>query len=194
MTATPTRPGRDRGRERRPDPDDAVNGRGDENLPLDEDLDFDTAGLAIATGSTYPRMEDLENCLLIMDPYQEGTRPSKNSGQDPYPWVECDVWVIETGPNGWPTDKFDDPDLPFALEGFQFTGKQVAAFLSRQMRKHQVAVGVLITGEKTERNRNAPWLLETPTRAQLIKAARFWKAHKTAEEAAAIDSGSAFAR
>jgi hypothetical protein len=103
-----------------------------------DDLDEGVDDIALATGSSFPRMEDIEGCLLLMKPYDEGTRPSKNNDGKTYVWVECDVVVLQApgeGSEPLPTDFFEGESLPFELEGFQFTGDQVTSFLKQKMKR-----------------------------------------------------------
>jgi len=151
------------------------------------DLDFDD-DIALATGSSYPQQTDLVGCLLLMKPYANGTRRSKNADGKDYPWVECDAWVLELpiGKNGepsWPTGFFEGEPVPYELEGFQFTGNNVVGTLMRQMRKDKLALGVLIIGEQKDRSKQAPWILEPPSEDQMRKANTFYKAYKARQAA-----------
>lgn len=141
-------------------------------------LDFDS-GVAHAMGSSFPKMEDLVGCLLLMHPYEEGTRQSTAPNAKPgdeYVWVETDTHVIALGEDGWhprtgtSVPFFDGESVPMVLEGFQFSGQQVTAFLTRQLKRGKWALGVLKEGERTRRDRNAPWVLDTPTSEQAEQA------------------------
>jgi len=140
--------------------------------------------IAVATGSSFPKMEDLMGCLLLMRPYETGTRPSTAPNAKPgdeYTWVECDVVVLEAPQDGWNvreggTDAFfEGESAPFELEGFQFTGQQVTSFLIQKMKRGKRGLGVLVEGKRT-RGRNAPWVLETPTPEQIDLAKRYARA------------------
>lgn len=161
-------------------------------LVTEPGMDFDATpkDMAVATGSSYPEMTDLQGCLMVMNPYKHGTRVSKTDPTKTYPWVECDVYVLELprdarGEHGWPTDYFLDEEVPFSLPGFQFSGVHVTGFLMQRLRKKGVGVGILEIGEKTDKSRSAPWLLQTPTPEQIRKAGRFWEALKNSEQESA---------
>jgi hypothetical protein len=142
---------------------------------------FDDGGddISVATGSSYPKMEDLEGCLLLMRPYDEGTRPSTTPNAKPgdtYAWVECDVVVLQSpdaGEDDMPTDFFEGEAVPFELEGFQFTGQQVTSFLKQKMRRGKRGLGILVKGEKSRRGGSAPWILEAPSEDQFKLAVRY---------------------
>jgi hypothetical protein len=157
----------------------AVN-TGDESF--DDSFEDD---IALATGSSFPRMEDIEGCLLLMRPYEQGTRQSKNGDGKEYPWVECDVVVLQApgGEGDLPTDFFEGEDLPFELEGFQFTGQQVTSFLIQKMKRGKRGLGVLVKGVPSQRGRNAPWVLEAPT-AEQVKLAKDYARAAAAKAAA----------
>lgn len=143
-----------------------------------DDLDFED-DIALATGSSFPRMEDIEGCLLLMKPYDEGTRPSKSDATKQYKWVECDVVVLQSpdaGEGDMPTDFFEGEALPFELEGFQFTGEQVTSFLAQKMKRGKRGLGVLVKGVASQRGRNAPWVLEAPSDEQVQIAKAYAKA------------------
>lgn len=154
--------------------------------PADESFDDSFEDdIALATGSSFPRMEDIEGCLLLMKPYEEGTRPSKNNDGKTYVWVECDVVVLQApneGSDAMPTDFFEGEALPFELEGFQFTGDQVTSFLKQKMKRGKRGLGVLVKGVPSQRGRNAPWVLEAPTEAQ-VQLAKDYARAQTAKAA-----------
>ena len=140
----------------------------------DFDLDNDIDDIDLATGSAFPKMDDIEGCLILIKPYKAGTRPSKDRPGEEYPWVETDTVVLQGPENGkMATDYFDVGDLPTELEGFQFTGAGVTSFLQQKMRKGVRGLGVLVRGEPSARNRTAPWVLEAPTPEQLVLAKRY---------------------
>jgi hypothetical protein len=144
-----------------------------------DDLDEGVDDIALATGSSFARMEDIEGCLLLMKPYDEGTRPSKNNDGKTYVWVECDVVVLQAPSEGgepMPTDFFEGESLPFELEGFQFTGDQVTSFLKQKMKRGKRGLGVLVKGVPSQRGRNAPWVLEAPTAEQVQLAKDYARA------------------
>lgn len=151
-----------------------------------DDLDFD---ITPATGSSYPRMEDLVGCLLLIRPYRDGTRPSTIMGStEDYTWVETDTYVLElpknkNGEPAWPTEFFEGEKVPFALEGFQYIGQNITPTLQRQMAKNKLSVGVLIIGEQKKRGLNKPWILDVPTDMQIRKASKFWTAYKERQAA-----------
>lgn len=153
---------------------------------IDEGLDFDSGvdDIALATGSSFPRMEDIEGCLLLIRPYEEGTRKSKNADGQEYTWVETDVVVLQ-GPDGgegdMPTDFFEGEEFPFELEGFQFTGQQVTQFLLQKMRRGKRGLGVLVKGIASQRGRNAPWVLEAPSPEQVELAKTYARAQAAAK-------------
>lgn len=154
----------------------------------DEDFSDEFDDVALATGSSFPRMEDIEGCLLLMRPYEEGVRPSKNNDGKTYVWVECDVVVLQSpdaGEGSMPTDFFESEPLPFELEGFQFTGDQVTSFLKQKMKRGKRGLGVLIKGVPSQRGRNAPWVLEAPSEVQ-VKFAKDY-ARAAAAKAAVSD-------
>jgi hypothetical protein len=146
------------------------------------DLDFEDE-VSLATGSAYVKQDDLENCLLLLRPYEQGTRPSKNDSGKEYVWVECDVVVLQTGPDGFATDRFADETLPLEIEGLQMTGQNVTGQLIQKMRRNKKALGVLELGEAT-RNRNAPWYLNPPTQGQLDVAKAYVRKQAAAAEKA----------
>jgi len=164
-----------------------ANAKGADTKPADEDFDSEFEDdIALATGSSFPRMEDIEGCLLLMKPYEEGTRPSKNNDGKTYVWVECDVVVLqspEAGDGDMPTDFFEGEALPFELEGFQFTGDQVTSFLKQKMKRGKRGLGVLVKGVPSQRGRNAPWVLEAPSDEQ-VKFAKDYARAAAAKAAA----------
>lgn len=138
-------------------------------------LDFDS-GVATAIGSSFPKMEDLVGCLLLMRPYETGERQSTAPNAKPgdmYRWVETDTHVVALGEEGWhprtgtTVPFFDGEKVPMVLLGFQFSGQQVSGFLLQQLKRGKWAVGVLIEGERKRRDRNPPWVLDTPTPEQV---------------------------
>ena len=157
-----------------------------------DDLDFDSE-VSNATGSSYAQMEDLEGCLLLIRPYEEGTRQSKTDAGKEYTWVETDTVVLQgpdEGDSPLPTDFFEGEELPLELEAFQFTGQQPTQTLLQKMKRGKKVLGVLVKGPAT-RGKNAPWLLEEPSPAQVEVARAYYKA-KTAAENKADRASKAF--
>mgnify|MGYP000729992479 CR=1 FL=1 len=107
-----------------------------------DDLDFDDE-IGTATGSNYARQEDLDGCLLLIRPYEQGTRASKTNAGQEYTWVEGDVVVLATPADGWPTEHFDGEKAPLEIEAFQFTGQNVTGQLLQKMRRGKKVLGVL---------------------------------------------------
>ena len=150
-----------------------------------DDLDFDDE-IGTATGSNYARQEDLDGCLLLIRPYEQGTRASKTNAGQEYTWVEGDVVVLATPADGWPTEHFDAEKPGLVIEAFQFTGQNVVGQLVQKMRRGKKVLGVLEQGAAS-RGRNAPWLLNPPTEEQIAFARKYvTEAAKRAEKADAF--------
>jgi hypothetical protein len=170
--------------------------------PADEDFDgeFEDDIVIGSGGSSFPKMEDIRGSLLLVKPYDKGTRPGKRDGK-PYPWVECDVVVLTEPEDGWPLREdaprgsspfFEGERAPFVLEGFQLTGQHITPPLLAILRNIEAAaisggsvktryLAVLDKGQKSSGN-SAPWIWEAANdeekklasayaRAQAAKAA-----------------------
>lgn len=153
------------------------------------DLDFNFANIS----TNFPGMADVAGCLLLAQPSRRGTRPSKQAGQDPYPYVEADVWVLELPAGGWPTPRYAANSVPFKIERFNFVGKAVADVMGDVLDRGRVSLCTVVRGQPQGGN-NAPWLLVNATAEQETKARIFWARQRKRDAIAATKAAAALAR
>lgn len=163
----------------------------------DEFDDFDDfSDVSNGTGSNYPEIGDLLGCTVLIKPYESGTRQSKNSTEE-YTWVECDVQVIRIPETGWPLREgadeafFGSEKAGYTIEGFQFSGKNLAPVLQRKMKTGGRLLARVAQGKASQKGFSKPWLFEPAEEADFELAKKIVAATKAKAAAAAKAKGDA---